>query len=62
MINLGCHPNIRENMNSSTEDSPGTEQFLKIIKEIRSEVETALKKTNKVMKKKWDTKKKLEIK
>jgi len=62
MINLGRHPNVGENMNSSTEDSPGTEQFLKIIKEIRSRVETALKKTNEVMKKKWDIKKKLEIK
>jgi len=52
MINLGHHLNVEENMNSSTEDSPGTEQFLKTIKEIRSGVETVLKKTNKVMKKK----------
>jgi len=44
MINLGQHPNVRENMNSSTEDSPGMEQFLKTIKEIRSGVETALNK------------------
>jgi len=62
MINLGCHPNVRENMNSSTEDSPGMEQFLKTIKEIRSGVETVLKKTNEVMKKKWDTKKKPKVK
>jgi len=61
MINLGHHPNVEENMNSSTEDSPGTEQFLKTIKEIRSGVEMALKKTNKVMKKKWDAKKKPEV-
>ena len=52
MINLGCHPNVGGNMNSSMEDSPGTEQFLKTIKEIRSRVEVALKKTNKVIKKK----------
>jgi len=52
MINLGRYPNVGGNMNSSTEDSPGTEQFLKTIKEIRSGVETALKKTNKVMKRK----------
>ena len=49
-------------MNSSTEDSPGTEQFLKTIKEIRSRVEIALRKTNKVMKKKQDAKKKPEVK
>ena len=61
MINLGCHPNIGGNMKSSTEDSPGIEQFLKTIKEIRSGVETALKKTNKVMKRKWNAKKKLEV-
>jgi len=61
MINLGHHPNVRGNMNSSTEDSPGTEQFLKTIKEIRSGVETALKKTNKVIKRKWDAKKKPEV-
>jgi len=61
MINLGHHPNVRENMNSSTEDSPGMEQFLKTIKEIRSGVETALRKTNKVIKKKWDAKKKPEV-
>ena len=43
------------------EDSPGTEQFLKMIKEIRNEVEEALKKTNVVMKERWDTKKKPEV-
>jgi len=62
MINLGRYLNIRGNTNSPTEDSPGTEQFLKTIKEIRSGVEMALKKTNEVMKKKWDTKKKPEVK
>jgi len=49
-------------MNSSTEHSPGMEQFLKTIKEIRSGVEMTLKKTNEVMKKKWNTKKKPEVK
>jgi len=43
------------------ENSPGTKQFLKMIKEIRSKVEEALKKTNAVMKKKWDAKKKLGV-
>jgi len=33
-----------------TEDFPGTEEFLKIIREIRNEVEEALKKTNVIMK------------
>jgi len=42
-------------------DSPGTEEFLKMIKKIRNEVEEALKKTNVMMKKKWDAKKKLEV-
>jgi len=44
-----------------TESSLGTEQFLKTIQEIRSEVEVALKKTNKVIKRKWDAKKKPEV-
>jgi len=61
MINLGCHPNIGGNTNLSTEGSPKTEQFLKTIKEIRSGVKMALKKTNEAMKKKWDVKKKLEV-
>ena len=47
-------------MGKTTEDSPGTEQFLKMIKEIRNKVEEALKKTNAIMKKKQDAKK-LEI-
>jgi len=33
-----------------------------MIKEIRNKVEEALKKTNEMMKKKWDTKKKSKIK
>jgi len=44
-----------------TESSLGTEQFLKTIQEIKSEVEVALKKTNKVIKRKWDAKKKPEV-
>jgi len=40
---------------------PGTEQFLKMIKEIRNKIEMALKKTNKIMKRKWDAKKKPEV-
>jgi len=60
MVNLGCHPNISKDINSSTEDSPETEQFLKMIKEIREEVESALKKTNEIMKRKWDSKRKPE--
>jgi len=43
-------------------DSPRTKQFLKTIKEIRSKVEEALKKTNAIIKKKWDAKKKSEVK
>jgi len=39
-------------MGKTTEDSPGTEQFLKMIKEIRNKVEETLKKTNAMMKKK----------
>ena len=61
LINLGCHPNTGQDIGKTMEDSPGTEQFLKTIKEIRSKVEEALKKTNAVMKKKWDAKKKSEV-
>jgi len=52
MVNLGHHLNTSKDINLSTENSPGTEQFLKMIKEIRSEIEPALKKTNETMKKK----------
>jgi len=52
MVNLGCYLNIGKNINLLTENSPGTEQFLKTIKEIRNEVESALKKTNEMMKRK----------
>ena len=61
LLNLGYHPNIGKDINSSTEDSPGTEQFLKMIKEISDKVESALKKTNETMKRKWDSKRKPEI-
>jgi len=60
MVNLGRHPNTGKNINLSTENSPRTEQFLKTIKEIRNEVESALNKTNETMKRKWDLKKKPE--
>jgi len=62
LVNLGCHPNMGQDIGKTTEDSPGTEEFLKTIREIRNKVEEALKKTNVMMKKKWDTKKKSEIK
>ena len=61
MVNLGCYLNIGKNINLLTENSPGTEQFLKTIKEIRNEVESALKKTNEMMKRKWDLKRKPEV-
>ena len=52
MVNLGRYPNTSKNINLSTKNFPGTEQFLKTIKEIRDEVESALKKTNETMKRK----------
>jgi len=62
MIDLGCHPNTGGNINPATESSPGIEQFLKTIREIRDKAEVALKRKNEMMKKKWDAKKKLEVK
>ena len=62
LVNLGCHPNMGQDIGKTTGDSPGIEEFLKTIREIRNEVKEALKKMNVMMKKKWDTKKKLEIK
>jgi len=50
-----------QDIGKTTDDSPGTKEFLTTIKEIRNEVEKTLKKTNVMMKKKWDAKKKLEI-
>jgi len=61
MVNLGRHSNTGKNINLSTENSPGTEQFFKTIKEIRDEVESVLKKMNETMKRKWDLKRKLEV-
>ena len=52
LINLGRHPNTGQDIGKTMEDSPETKQFLKTIKEIRNEVEEALKKTNAMMKKK----------
>jgi len=62
MVNLEHHLNTGKNINLSTENFPGTEQFLKTIKEIRSVVELALKRTNKTMKRKWDSRRKSEVK
>ena len=50
-----------QDIGKTTDNSPRTEEFLKTIREIRNKVEEALKKTNVMMKKKWDAKKKLEI-
>jgi len=52
LVNLGRHPNTGQDTGKITEDSPGMEEFLKMIKEIRNGVEEALKKTNEMMKKK----------
>ena len=61
MVNLGYYPNTSKNINLSTKNSLGMEQFLKTIEEIRNRVELALKKTNEMMKRKWDLKIKLEV-
>jgi len=61
MVNLDHYPNTRREVSKMVESSPGTEQFLKTIQEIRSKVKVALKKTNEMMKKKWDAKKKTEV-
>ena len=60
MVNLERYPNIGKDINSSTKNSPGTKQFLKIIKKIRDKVELALKKTNEMIKRKQDSKRKPE--
>jgi len=62
MVNLGHHPNIGKDINSLTKNFPGTEQFLKTIKEIRDKVKSVLKKTNEMIKRKWDSKRKPETK
>ena len=62
MVNLGHHPNIGKDINSLTKNFPETEQFLKTIKEIRDEVKSVLKKTNEMIKRKWDSKRKPETK
>jgi len=46
LVNLGHHPNMEQDIGEITTDSPGTEEFLKMIKRIRNKVEEALKKTN----------------
>jgi len=52
MVNLGYHLNISKDINLSTENSLEIENFLKTIREIRDKVESALKKTNEMMKRK----------
>jgi len=52
---------MTQDIEKTTDNSPGTKEFLKTIREIRNEVEEALKKMNVMMKKKWDAKKKSEI-
>ena len=61
MVNLDHYPNTRREVSKMVESSLGTKQFLKTIQEIRSEIKVALKKTNEVIKKKWDAKKKTEV-
>jgi len=61
MVNLGHYPNTEREMSKTTKSSLGTKQFLKTIREIKNKMEIALKKTNKVIKKKWNTKKKTKV-
>jgi len=60
VVNLGHHLNIGKDINLLTKNSPGTKQFLKTIKKIRDEVESALKKINEIMKRKWNSRRKPE--
>lgn len=61
MINLGCYPNMGEDKKNAMKGSPGTEQFIKTIREIWAGVEAVLKRTNEMMKRKWDAGRKPEI-
>ena len=42
LVNLGCHPNIEQDIGKTIDNSPRTKEFLKTIKEIRNEVEDVM--------------------
>ena len=54
IVNLRRHPNIYRGDKKSTQKVLEEDEFVQQIREVRREVEEALKKTNKVMKRKTD--------
>jgi len=60
LINLGRHPNTSKEIEKSRERNPSTDEFLEEINHMRKEIEEALKKTNKVMKQKFNKNKEPE--
>ena len=56
-INLGRHPNTGKEIRGLGEKNPSVDEFLEGMSHMRKEVEVALKKTNEVMKQKFDSNK-----
>ena len=60
LINLGRHPNTSKEIEKSKERNPLADKFLEEMSHIRKEVEEALKRTNEVMKQKFNKNKEPE--
>jgi len=56
-VNLGRHPNTGSEIKGTEEKVPTVDEFLEGIRETRREVKEALKKTNEIMKRKFNGKK-----
>ena len=54
LINLGRHPNTGKEIEKSRERNPSADEFLEEMSHMRKEVEETLKRTNKVMKQKFN--------
>jgi len=60
-INLGHHPNTGREVERLEGNTPSVDAFLEVIERTKREVKMALEKTNKVMERKFNVRKKTEI-
>jgi len=60
-VNLGCYPNTGREVKRSEGNTPSVDVFLEVMKRTKREVKIALEKTNKVMKWKFNVRKKTKI-
>jgi len=60
-INLGCYPNTGRKVERSEGNTPSVDTFLEVMERTKREVKIALEKTNEVMERKFNVRKKTEI-